>query len=184
MKNHANIRDFGNLIFLVALGVLFKVAASYGTMGLYVFSMVIIVYSSGFVATKFLILPLMRGSRCPHCREKSLAYRGCLSFGHRFYECIQCGRLMKRRGSGVDWEPATVEELGTHLDPVGSSWRPLSLGPGVAGKVARGIYALSLVIGLFLGGYLGYAVAGVGGFVMTTLFSAWFFLDHLWKKVL
>lgn len=179
------MRNLKNILFLVTWGVLFKEAASYGNIGLCVFFICNAICSCVLIAINNFVLPLMQGSECLYCREEQLAYKGCYSFGHRFYECTRCGRMMKRRGPGRNWEPATIEELNQTPDLApGILGRPLTSKWGLAREAARGIYALSLSIGLFLGGLLGYLIAGVGGFVALTLFSAWIFLDHLWKKTL
>jgi hypothetical protein len=112
-------------------------------------------FSLPYMFVKLVIIPLTFGVRCPGCGGCELRYVGCISFGHRFYQCSECGLRCKRDNSFEPWEDASGPQDDAVYDPKAkggpspcSGWLPDWRD---ANKIVRAVGAFLAVFGWLLG---------------------------------
>jgi hypothetical protein len=113
----------------------------------------LIVLPTAFI--KGVVVPLTWGVSCPGCGLRPLRHVGCISFGHRFYQCQDCGLRCKRGGSSEPWYDASGSEDDAVYNPKAkggpspcSRWLPDRRD---AGRIAGAVRAFILVFGCLFG---------------------------------
>jgi len=158
---------FARLCGCAALVVLFWVAWRWGgTAAIMLAGCVAALIQLPTLFYRGVVVPLLWGVQCPSCSGWSLVRIASVSFGYRFYECVDCGQRCKRSDIDSPWEDAS--DLGdaimykpklASLRPA-TDWRNFALGIGLVAGLAACSWA-----GWLIGGERGMVICVILGSV-------------------